>query len=106
MDPITLPLTIPALRVFGAPMIVKAPNAPPGVYVFAGEALCGWIYAASNAIPGHIGIFPPEWCHLDLTHPNGERIARAFHGRAPTPSTEDLAYLRDGVLATVAMVSE
>lgn len=102
MDPVTLPLTIPALRVFGAPMIVKAPNAPPGVYVFAGEALCGWIYAASNAIPGHIGIFPPEWCHLDLTHPEGERIAQLVAtGPCPDADRETLAAIRDVVLAMV-----
>lgn len=103
MDQITLPMTIAELREFGAPMIVKAPNATPGVYVFAGEAPFGWLYAASKAIPGHTGVFPPDWCHLDLTHPEGERIAQLVAtGPCPDADHETLAAIRDVVLAMVS----
>lgn len=104
MDPVTLPMTIPELRVEGAPVLVLRVD---GVW-------CSGIYLAPDTDPnwcivwveGNVHVVALDACALDLHHPNGERIARAFHGRAPTPTVEDLAYLRDGVLATVAMVSE
>lgn len=102
MNQITLPMTIPELRVDGAPILVMLPNGKTvsGVYLgFGSQATCVvWANGIRFAHATHV--------HLDLHHPNGERIARAFHGRAPTTPIEDLAYLRDDVLATVAMVSE
>lgn len=105
MDQITLPMTIAELRVEGAPLLVHCHDGVTrsGTLVSGhewGDDLCtAWVDGGVRGVPwGQVD--------LDLHHPNGERIARAFHGRAPTPSTEDLAYLRDGVLATVAMVSE
>ena len=106
MDPVTLPMTNKALRVFGAPILATVPHNEPMRGVYLGDVSDRYIYFGHEDVPGLVGVFLAEWCTLDLHHPNGERIARAFHGRAPTTPIEDLAYLRDGVLATVAMVSE
>ena len=81
LDPVTLPMTNKALRVFGAPMIVAPPNASTGRYLYLCDGPTGWLRVACEALPGVVGIFPVEWCHIDLTHPEGERIAQLVaHG--------------------------
>ena len=100
-DPVTLPLTIPALRVFGAPVLLTVPHNAPLRGVYLGDASDRYIYFGHEDVPGLVGVFLAEWCDLDLTHPNGERIAmHAAHGPIPSADRETLEALRDVVIST------
>ena len=103
MDPVTLPMTNKALRVFGAPILATVPHNEPMRGVYLGDVSDRYIYFGHEDVPGLVGVFLAEWCEMDLAHPNGERIADlVLRPCPPTADRETLEAIRDRVLAAVS----
>ena len=101
MDQITLPMTIPELRVEGAPILALRAD---GVW-------CSGVYLAPDMDPNWCivwangGLHAVTWENvaINLHHPNGERIADlVLRPGPPTADRETLEAIRDRVLAAVS----
>ena len=101
MDQITLPMTIPELRVEGAPLLVLRVD---GVW-------CSGVYLAPDTDPnwcivwvdGNVHVVALDVCALNLHHPNGVRIADLVRRpAAPDADRETLEAIRDAVLRAVS----
>jgi len=101
MNPITLPMTIPDLRVEGAPVLVTKPDGQTasGTYLDSHEMRADLCLVFSEGLFRYVDW---EFVALDLHHPNGERIAQLVAtGPCPDADRETLAAIRDVVLAMV-----
>ena len=101
MDQITLPMTIPELRVEGAPILVVRADGHTvsGVYLCEGY-VPGWSKVwTSNGT----GMVDNESIALNLHHPNGGRIADlVLRPTATDADRETLEAIRDAVLRAVS----
>lgn len=100
MDQITLPMTIPELRVEGAPILVtmRDGRAVSGTYLLDSGDDESLIWTRDG-----MWIRPNDAVALDLHHPNGERIADlVLRPGPPTADRETLEGIRDAVLRAVS----
>ena len=99
MDPITLPMTIPELRVEGAPVLITLEGrAVSGLYLFDGGDGYSLVRTSNGTWARKNGDIA-----LDLHHPNGERIADlVLRPCPPTADRETLEGIRDAVLRAVS----
>jgi hypothetical protein len=93
-------MTIPELRVSGAPILVVRADGHTVSGVFLAHDVDGF---CAVFFDNAVWLAAVESCALDLHHPNGERIADlVLRPGAPTADRETLEGIRDAVLRAVS----